>query len=90
MDAMATTLRSTTIILHGRLADALSRQMDIVAPAQCSITDLRRAIADEHPTAAGAILSGQVRACVGEAIVSESYRPGFGEIVEFLPPVSGG
>lgn len=90
MDVMETTLRTRTIALHGRLADAVGRQIEIVAPEHCSIGELRRAIAAGHPGAGEAILSGRVRACVGESIVPDGYRPGPGETIEFLPPVSGG
>jgi molybdopterin converting factor small subunit len=90
MDRMDTPLTVASIVLHGRLADLLGREIAVRAPARCSIADLRRLIADERPAAAEAILSPRVRACVGDGIVPDSFRPGPGETVEFLPPVSGG
>lgn len=90
MAGMETTLFCATIVLHGRLADLLGRRFEIHAPAQSSIAELRRRIAVEHPAASDAILGARIRACVGDAIVPDSYRPAPGETVEFLPPVSGG
>lgn len=78
------------IVLHGRLVDLLGREISIPIAADCSVGDLRCLIAAEHPEAAGAILSPRVCACVGDAIVIDGFRPGPGETVEFLPPVSGG
>lgn len=83
-------LTETTIVLHGRLADLLGREIAIPAPARCSIAELRRRIADEQPGAAEAILGPRVRACVGNEIVPDSFFPDPGETIEFLPPVSGG
>lgn len=90
MDGMDSTHSDATIVLHGRLADLLGREIAIRAPAQCSIAELRSRIAAECPAAAQAILSPRVRACVGDGIVPDSFRPGPDEVVEFLPPVSGG
>lgn len=90
MDGRNPPLTETTIVLHGRLVDLLGREVSIPVPADCSVGDLRRLIADEHPEAAAAILSPRVRACVGDAIVLDDFCAGPGETVEFLPPVSGG
>lgn len=90
MHGQDTLLSEATIVLHGRLVDLLGHEISIPVPAGCSVGDLRRLIAAEHPEAAGAILSPRVRACVGDAIVIDGFRPGPGETVEFLPPVSGG
>jgi hypothetical protein len=90
MDCRDTPLTEARIVLHGRLVDLLGREISISVPAGCSVGDLRRFVAAEHPEAAGAILSPRVRACIGDAIVIDGFRPGLGETVEFLPPVSGG
>ena len=82
--------QSTTIILHGKLADLLGQTVEISAPPDCSIAELRAHIAAEHPDAAEAMLSSRVRACIGDTLVPDSYRIIPHECVEFLPPVSGG
>lgn len=87
---MDTTFHFTKIVMHGRLADMLGRELEIAAPARAPVAELRRRIAAAHPDAAGAILSDRVRACVGDTIVSDRRCPEPGEVVEFLPPVSGG
>jgi molybdopterin synthase sulfur carrier subunit len=75
--------------LYGHLADLLGEQVRVDV-AGCSVGWLRAAIAERHPVARAAILSGRVRACVDDAIVGEDCLVGADETVEFFPPVSGG
>ncbi|MCW3796325.1 MoaD/ThiS family protein [Sphingomonas sp. BN140010] len=74
---------------YGRLADLLGEQMKLDM-ADCSIGQLRAAIADRHPLARAEILSQRVRACVHDVIAGEDHLVGAGGTVEFFPPVSGG
>lgn len=78
------------IRFFGRLADLLGGELDIRAPAGCSVEELRNRIAEEHPGAADVLRSGRVRACIDGVIVPDSHRIARGTEVEFLPPVSGG
>jgi sulfur-carrier protein len=87
---MTSTQAKTKILFHGKLAALFGRGADIAAPAGCSIAELRRLIAAAHPHAADALRAKSVRACVGDSIVPDNYRIVPGELVEFLPPVSGG
>jgi molybdopterin converting factor small subunit len=88
---MTITQTTTRILFHGKLAALFGRSVEIATPPGCSIAELRSKIAAEYPHAADALEGKRVRACVGNAIVPDSYRiaPGDKE-VEFLPPVSGG
>jgi molybdopterin converting factor small subunit len=78
------------ILLYGRLADVLGREIELPAQAACSIAELREYLAARYPNASEAVLSKRVRACIGDAIVPESHVVGPSEAVEFFPPLSGG
>ena len=74
---------------YGRLADLLGERVRLDL-ADCSVGQLRTAIAERHPAARAEILSQRVRACVGDTIVGEEHVVGPADEVEFFPPVSGG
>jgi molybdopterin synthase sulfur carrier subunit len=75
----------------GRLAERLGREIDFDLPeGACSITALRRQLAQQFPSVAADFNSGSLRACVDEQIVPDSYMVGPGQRIEFFPPLSGG
>ena len=77
--------------LFGRLAESIGREIDLeLMPADRSVADVRRRLADLYPDSAGDFGSRTVRACVDEAIVPDSHPIGPGQKLEFLPPLSGG
>ena len=78
------------VVLYGRLADAVGPEVDLAIPAGCSIGEMRRLLAVEHPAAAAALASRRALACVGGSLVRDDYVTSAGDEVEFLPPVSGG
>jgi molybdopterin converting factor small subunit len=78
------------VAFYGRLAEVVGPELDIIAPPGCSIEELRDKVIGAHPQTAEALRNKRARACVGDAIVHDSYVPGASERVEFLPPVSGG
>ena len=78
------------IMFYGRLAEAFGPELDLDAPAGCSVADVRERLAAEHPGAAGALAGRRVRACVGGSLVRDDYVIATSDRVEFLPPVSGG
>jgi len=78
------------IRFHGRLADALGRELDIDLQAPCTIGRLRQRIAASFPLAAGLLGDHRVRACVRDRLVADDHRVAISDAVEFLPPVSGG
>lgn len=78
------------ILFYGRLADTIGREIDLDAPDGSSIADLRARLASEHPAAASALTGGRSLTCVAGTLVRNDYRVGAGELIEFLPPVSGG
>lgn len=78
------------ILLYGKLADVLGREVELAAAAGCTIAQLRDRIAIDFPQAAELFRSNRVRACVGDSFVDDGYVVQAGEQVEFFPPVSGG
>jgi molybdopterin converting factor small subunit len=73
---------------YGRLADAIGREAEVDAGEAASIEEIRRILADRHPTAAHAL--SRSRACLNDALVDDQERVRDDDVPEFLPPVSGG
>ena len=76
------------ILLYGRLAEALDRQIELDAPAACSVDAVRQRLQANHPAIAAAL--ARSRAVVGGAAATDDQTVGPGDTIEFLPPVSGG
>ena len=78
------------VLFYGRLAETIGHELDIDAPAGCSVADLRDRLIAEHPHAEQPLRSKRALACVGNALVRDTYVLQAADRVEFLPPVSGG
>jgi molybdopterin converting factor small subunit len=78
------------VAFYGRLAETVGSELDIEASPGCSVEELRNKVIAEHPGAEETLRNKRARACVGDAIVHDSYVLGASDKVEFLPPVSGG
>ena len=78
------------VLFYGRLAEAIAPELEIDAPAGCSVAELRGRLAAAHPEAEGSLRDRRARACVGNSLVDDTYLLRSGDSVEFLPPVSGG
>jgi len=87
-DSDATKEGRVKVLLYGRLAESIGRQLQLEAAEGCSVAELRRRLADAHPSAAGHL--GRSRALIGGSVVADERRVRGDEEVEFLPPVSGG
>jgi molybdopterin synthase sulfur carrier subunit len=74
------------VLLYGRLAEAIDRQIEI--EGGCSVTELRARLANSFPAAAVAL--GRARACVDDVLVDDHHLIATDDQVELLPPVSGG
>lgn len=75
---------------HGKLTDALGREMNLDMPPDCSVGDIRQRLLADNPDCAADLANGQALACVGDQFVCDERRVAAHEQVEFLPPVSGG
>ena len=77
------------VLFYGCLADAIGPELTVDASG-CSIAQLRDRLIAEHPTAQEALGSRRARACIRDAIVHDHHVLDRTDVVEFLPPVSGG
>jgi molybdopterin converting factor small subunit len=78
------------ILFHGRLAEAIGRELDVDAIPGCSVAQLRERLIADHPEAEQPLRSRRALTFVGDAMVRDDYVPQASDTVEFLPPVSGG
>jgi len=74
--------------LYGRLADAIGPEIELPDVSGCSVAGLRERLAASHSAAAGAL--ERSRALIGGSFVSDERKLADADLVEFLPPVSGG
>ena len=78
------------IVLYGRLADSLGRELHIDVGGSCTISSIKERIIRDHPVAAEMLMQRRSRAVVGGSLVSDDQMVGREETVEFLSPLSGG
>lgn len=78
------------IVFYGRLADVIGPELEMPAPNECSVSQLRDRLAVEHPTAERDLRNKRLRTCVGDRLVHDDHVLSGTDTVEFLPPVSGG
>lgn len=78
------------VLFHGRLAEAIGRELDVTTSSGSSVAEVRDRILAEHPQARDMLQSGRGLTCVGDRLVREDYCLAAGDTLEFLPPVSGG
>lgn len=78
------------MLFYGRLSDLIGRELDLSAPAGCSVGQLRDRLAAEHPQAGQSLRSERAKTCVGGMLVHDDHVLEAADTVEFLPPVSGG
>ena len=76
------------IRFYGRLGDAFGREAEVDAPEGSTVAEIRKLLSDDHPAAAEAL--SRSRASLGERLIDDESRLSCEDVVEFLPPVSGG
>lgn len=75
------------VLLYGRLTDAIGREVELDCTGH-SVTALLEQLSARHPAAEVALQRS--RAFVADRLVSQEYVLGAGDVLELLPPVSGG
>jgi molybdopterin converting factor small subunit len=78
------------VLFYGRLAEMIGPELEIDAPLESSIGQLRERLVTRYPEAGQPLRSRRALACVGDTMVRDDYVIREGDRVEFLPPVSGG
>jgi len=78
------------ILLFGRLADILGREVALSLPQPCTVADVRRELARLHPASAAELAASRARAFIGDAMAREDAVVRDGDEVAFFPPLSGG
>ena len=79
------------IHFFGRLGERIARKVEIALPGDVTnVAGLRVLLASSYPDAAAELAGTASRACVGDQIVSEDHAINSSDIVEFVPPLSGG
>jgi molybdopterin converting factor small subunit len=78
------------ILFYGRLAEAIGPELEVNALPGCSVAELRNRLGAEYPQVEDVLRSKRARACVGDTLVRDDYQLATADVVEFLPPVSGG
>jgi molybdopterin converting factor small subunit len=76
------------IRLYGRLGDLIATETEVDAPGGCTVAEIRQALMQAHPNASAAL--GRSRACAGDKLISDVQHVDPSDLIEFLPPVSGG
>jgi molybdopterin converting factor small subunit len=76
-------------MFFGKLGELIGRSVALDA-SPATVGDLRLALAQRHPDAAAELLRPSVRACVGDELVADDHALAGIDVVEFLPPLSGG
>ena len=79
-----------TVHFFGKLGDMIGREVEVEAPAGCTVAELRALLARLHPHAGEELASPSLRAAIGDALVAEDCAVPAGGAVEFFPPLSGG
>jgi molybdopterin converting factor small subunit len=78
------------IRFYGKLGEKLGAEIEVDPPAETdTVVKLRNVLADMFPDSS-TDLRQRSRACIEDSIVSEDHMLAGNEIVEFMPPLSGG
>ena len=78
------------VLFYGRLAESIAAEVEVVALPGSSVAQLRERLIADYPEAEQPLRSRRSRACVGDTLVRDDHVLEAGDMVEFLPPVSGG
>ncbi len=74
---------------YGRLAEQIAREIKLDRLSG-TVADVRAQLSEIYPDFASDLRSPLVRACVGDAMVDDSFSLDSAAEVEFFAPVSGG
>ncbi len=78
------------VLFFGRIADVTGPEVQLDGPPPADVAALRARLAERLPHAEQELRRPNLRACVGEVLVSDDHLLAGVDTVEFFPPVSGG
>lgn len=78
------------VLFYGRLAEAIGSELELEAPSDASVAEVRDRLCVLYPQVSGTLRNRRTRACIGDRLVGDEHRPAAADTLEFLPPVSGG
>ncbi len=79
------------LIFFGKLSDMIAPSLEFGKPAPgMTIRMLRDLLSERYPQSADDVLSGRLKTVVEDRLVGDETLLDGVEVVEFLPPVSGG
>ena len=78
------------VLFYGRLVEAIGPELQIDVPAGCCVAHIRERLAADFPGAASTLANKRALACIAGSFVRDDYLVTGNDVLEFLPPVSGG
>ena len=78
------------VLFYGRLAETIGPELEIDAPPAVRSGNFATGSLPSTRRRSSRFAAGGRSACVGDALVRDTYVLGPADRVEFLPPVSGG
>lgn len=78
------------INFYGRLAETIGPEIDCAFSPGMSVGEARRLLETKHPLAAATLANGRTIVCIAGSIVGDDHVITGEDVLEFLPPVSGG
>ena len=74
------------VLLYGRLSDTIGREIDVGAVD--TVAEVRRRLTADYPAVSAPLRRS--RSFVRDQLVADDFVPEADDVIEFLPPVSGG
>ena len=78
------------VLLYGRLAEAIGPETDVGTSPGCSVATVRERLIADHPEAESLLRAKRALTFIGDRLVRDDDLLADGDMLEFLPPVSGG
>lgn len=78
------------VLFYGRLAESIASQVEVNVLPGGTVAKLREQLIAAYPQAQDVLRSRRSRACIRDTLVNDDHVLEAAEMVEFLPPVSGG
>ena len=78
------------VLLYGKLAELLGREIEVATPPGATVGDVRHLLQDRSKAALAALGRADVMGCIDDQIVGDAEIVPKGKELAFLPILSGG